>query len=499
MTALVGPNGSGKSTLLHAIAGLLARREASVRVLGGRRRRGRRRVAYVLQVDRGRRAPPGHRRRGRRHGPLPAARAACAGRTARGPTRPSTRPSSGSSWPTSSRRHLGELSGGQRQRVLVAQGLAQEAEVLLLDEPVSGLDLASADRIRDVVADERPPGRTVVVATHDLGRGPGADHVVLLAGRVVAAGPPAAALTARDPGRGLRRPPGAPPRRRAAPRRRRPPLMRGRSGAVLAPPLRWPYGSGAAACGRVASAALRALTGPASRWGAASCRARGSAPSWLPAPSWRLRSRWPYGSGAAACGRVASSCSPGLTRPASHGGAASCRAPGSAPGPCGAGPGASAPGPYGSGGGGLRPASPALLSGPSPGPRRTGGAASCRAPGSAPVRAAPPGPLRRRGAERRVMERCRPLTGPASHWGAASCRAPAARPARSGADRAPPLPGPYGSGAAACGRVASAALRALAGARVALGGGVLPAPGSARGSAAAPSRRAPAGHAVGTG
>jgi manganese transport system ATP-binding protein len=93
------------------------------------------------------------------------------------------------------RRHLGELSGGQRQRVFVAQGLAQEADVLLLDEPVTGLDLPSQHRIREVLAEERDAGRTVVVATHDLAEASLADHVVLFAGRVVAAGAPHEALT----------------------------------------------------------------------------------------------------------------------------------------------------------------------------------------------------------------------------------------------------------------------------------------------------------------
>jgi manganese transport system ATP-binding protein len=93
------------------------------------------------------------------------------------------------------RRHLGELSGGQRQRVFVAQGLAQGADVLLLDEPVTGLDLPSAHRIREVVGEEAAAGRTVVLATHDLAEAAAADHVVLVAGRVVAAGPPATALT----------------------------------------------------------------------------------------------------------------------------------------------------------------------------------------------------------------------------------------------------------------------------------------------------------------
>ena len=93
------------------------------------------------------------------------------------------------------RRQLGSLSGGQRQRTLVAQALAQDADVLLLDEPVTGLDLASADRIRAIVEDERDRGRAVLVATHDLAEAARADHLVLLAGRVVAAGSPADVLT----------------------------------------------------------------------------------------------------------------------------------------------------------------------------------------------------------------------------------------------------------------------------------------------------------------
>ncbi len=185
VTSLVGPNGSGKSTLLHAVAGLLRPAAGELDVRGT--------VAYVLQataanermpvtvaevVAMGRYAVLGARRR---FGS--ADRAAvdeAVERLELGDLR---------------RRHLGELSGGQRQRVLVAQGLAQGADVLLLDEPVTGLDLASSHRIAEVMAAERAAGRTVVVATHDLAEASAADHVVLLARRVVASGPPAAALT----------------------------------------------------------------------------------------------------------------------------------------------------------------------------------------------------------------------------------------------------------------------------------------------------------------
>jgi manganese transport system ATP-binding protein len=92
------------------------------------------------------------------------------------------------------RRQLGELSGGQRQRVLVAQGLAQEADLLLLDEPLTGLDLASRERILTIIDDERAAGRTVVVSTHDLGDARRCDLVLLIATRLVAFGPPDVAL-----------------------------------------------------------------------------------------------------------------------------------------------------------------------------------------------------------------------------------------------------------------------------------------------------------------
>ena len=92
-------------------------------------------------------------------------------------------------------RQLHELSGGQRQRALVAQGLAQEADVLLLDEPATGLDVVSRDVILGIVDEERDAGRSVVMTTHGLDEAARCDQVVLLAGRVVAAGPPAEVLT----------------------------------------------------------------------------------------------------------------------------------------------------------------------------------------------------------------------------------------------------------------------------------------------------------------
>lgn len=92
-------------------------------------------------------------------------------------------------------RQIHELSGGQRQRVLVAQGVAQEAHVLLLDEPITGLDMTSRAIILDLIDDEVAAGRTVVVTTHNLDEARRCDHVLLLDTTAIAVGTPDEVLT----------------------------------------------------------------------------------------------------------------------------------------------------------------------------------------------------------------------------------------------------------------------------------------------------------------
>jgi zinc/manganese transport system ATP-binding protein len=93
-------------------------------------------------------------------------------------------------------RPLGRLSGGQRQRVLVAQGLAQESDLLLLDEPAAGLDAQAREYIDEVLAGAAADGVTVVAATHDPAAAARSDHCLLLRdGHLVADGPPTAILT----------------------------------------------------------------------------------------------------------------------------------------------------------------------------------------------------------------------------------------------------------------------------------------------------------------
>jgi manganese/iron transport system ATP-binding protein/manganese/zinc/iron transport system ATP- binding protein len=89
---------------------------------------------------------------------------------------------------------FGELSGGQRQRALLARALVQEADVLLLDEPLSGIDPASATLIDRLFRELRAEGRTLLVASHDVESARSFDLVLCLNGRQVAFGPPAETL-----------------------------------------------------------------------------------------------------------------------------------------------------------------------------------------------------------------------------------------------------------------------------------------------------------------
>jgi iron complex transport system ATP-binding protein len=192
LTAVIGPNGSGKSTLLNGLAGLLEPREGEIVVLGHHPADVHDRVAYVLQATKVNEVMPvtvgevvvmgRYARRGMLGRLGKADRAACDAAIER------------LDIGDLASRHLSELSGGQRQRVFVAQGLAQEAEVLLLDEPLTGLDLVSTEAISRAMIDELDRGTTVVITTHDIAAANAADHVLLMARRVHTEGPPAIAL-----------------------------------------------------------------------------------------------------------------------------------------------------------------------------------------------------------------------------------------------------------------------------------------------------------------
>jgi ABC-type Mn2+/Zn2+ transport system ATPase subunit len=93
-------------------------------------------------------------------------------------------------------RRLGELSGGQRQRTLLAQVATQDAELLLLDEPFTGVDRPTEETVRKLIDAWRDEGRTVMVATHDLARAArDYDLVLALNRRLIAFGPAAETCT----------------------------------------------------------------------------------------------------------------------------------------------------------------------------------------------------------------------------------------------------------------------------------------------------------------
>jgi ABC-type Mn2+/Zn2+ transport system ATPase subunit len=191
--AIIGPNGSGKSTLLSCLSGLVRPTRGSVEIVGLPARSARRHVAHVLQTTIANEAVPLTVRETVQMG--------CYGR--RGAFRPLTAEDRRAVRRSIERmriddlvdRQLLELSGGQRQRAYVAQGLAQGADVLLLDEPITGLDLVTQETITEVIQEERDRGTTVVLTTHDVGTAQTADIAVLMATRVIAAGPPAEVLT----------------------------------------------------------------------------------------------------------------------------------------------------------------------------------------------------------------------------------------------------------------------------------------------------------------
>lgn len=195
VTAIIGPNGSGKSTLLNALAGVLAPRAGSLRILGDRPgRRGA--VSYVLQSLNFPVGTPITVREAVGMGLYP--KLGWLGRPSADDRARVDRALERLGVTDLAGRHLDELSGGQRQRVYVAQGITQDHEALLLDEPLTGLDLVSARTIDEIIHSERERGHAVVLTTHDLDEARAADWVLLTSGRVLAAGPPAQVLTRRN-------------------------------------------------------------------------------------------------------------------------------------------------------------------------------------------------------------------------------------------------------------------------------------------------------------
>jgi len=187
VAGVLGPNGGGKTTLFRALLRELPYARGEVELAG--------RPAYVPQTE-----------EARLDFPVSALDVALMGAYARTPFyRRIARADRAAAEEALARVGLadrarssfGTLSGGQRQRVLIARALVQQAPVLLLDEPLSGVDAPSAARIEAILAELAGEGRALLVATHDVAQAQRFDRVLCLHTRQLAFGAPGAVLTPR--------------------------------------------------------------------------------------------------------------------------------------------------------------------------------------------------------------------------------------------------------------------------------------------------------------
>jgi manganese/iron transport system ATP-binding protein len=182
--AVVGPNGAGKSTLFKVVSGVLQPNTGEVNIFGSRPR-GHVCIAYIpqrSQVD--------------WNFPVSVADVVMMGRSAK--LGPLNWPHKGD-WEHVQRaletvelsdlasRQIGQLSGGQQQRMFIARALAQEAELMLMDEPLSGLDTPAQEGLLNLLDALRDQKVTIMVATHDLDQAARHfDRIMLLNHRMIA-------------------------------------------------------------------------------------------------------------------------------------------------------------------------------------------------------------------------------------------------------------------------------------------------------------------------
>jgi len=186
--AVVGPNGAGKSTLFKVVSGVLSPTTGSVKIYGSKP------GVHVCIGYIPQRSQVGW------NFPVSVADVVMMGRSAKlGPF----------NWPHKkdwefvhhaletvdlselSSRQIGQLSGGQQQRMFIARALAQEAELMVMDEPLTGLDTPSQEGILDLLDRLKKENVTVMVATHDLDQAESHfDRIMLLNHRIVSFGKP---------------------------------------------------------------------------------------------------------------------------------------------------------------------------------------------------------------------------------------------------------------------------------------------------------------------
>jgi ABC-type Mn2+/Zn2+ transport system ATPase subunit len=182
---VLGPNGGGKTTLFRALLGELSPLRGGIELSA--------RAAIVAQTE-----------RSRLDFPVTTLDVALMGTVARIPwyRRPgriqraqAMEALAAVGMQELADRTFGDLSGGQRQRVLIARALVQDAKLLLLDEPFTGLDAPNADRLEQLLTDLAAQGHGLLVATHDVEQARAWDLVLCLHRRQIAFGAPEQALT----------------------------------------------------------------------------------------------------------------------------------------------------------------------------------------------------------------------------------------------------------------------------------------------------------------
>lgn len=187
ITGIIGPNGSGKSTFLKGILGITPIKDGQVSFFGNSFEKFRSKIAYVPQresidwdfpitveevVEMGRITPKKWW-----------ARTSSADKEI---VKETLRKVQLADFST---RQIGQLSGGQQQRVFLARALAQEAELIIMDEPFVGIDMASQEAILTIVRKLRDAGKTIVIVHHDLSVvAQYFDDVILLNKKLIASG-----------------------------------------------------------------------------------------------------------------------------------------------------------------------------------------------------------------------------------------------------------------------------------------------------------------------
>lgn len=193
--AIIGPNGGGKSTLLRSLVGRVRPDRGSIRILGRSTPHARGVVSYVPQNE-----------EIEWRFPISVLDVVLQGRLTHYPWWRRPKASDRELAMAALRRvrladhahrPIGDLSGGQRQRALLARALVQDAQLILLDEPATGLDATAQHDLLDLLRELQEDGKTIVTTTHDLDCiTERFDSVLCLRGRVVCQGAPRETLTA---------------------------------------------------------------------------------------------------------------------------------------------------------------------------------------------------------------------------------------------------------------------------------------------------------------